>query len=63
MLKLQYEVQKSREYARAYLAATGFTGTPEEYLVSLKAYENHFLDLINGRLHAREEKPRRRSNT
>lgn len=59
MLKLQSEIQKSREYARAYIAATEFSGIPEEFLVALKDFEIKFLELLNGILHAREDKPRR----
>ncbi|CAI0836410.1 Uncharacterised protein [Serratia quinivorans] len=46
MLKTQMEIQKARELALHYLSAIGTSGTPEDYLIQLKAVEQQFLVLL-----------------
>jgi hypothetical protein len=46
MLKTQIQIQRARELALNYLSAVGVSGTPEDYLVQLKAMEQQFLVLL-----------------
>lgn len=46
MLRQQVDAQQARELARDYLAAVGMSGSPEDYMVRLKALEGQFLILL-----------------